>query len=81
MSPNQLFSGVSRRTLLSALALLTVLPETLLPAAAQTTTGDPLPSWNGGATKQSIVDFVAAVTREGSPDFVPVPRAHRDIRQ
>ena len=73
MSPNQLFSGVSRRTLLSALALLTVLPETLLPAAAQTTTGDPLPSWNGGATKQSIVDFVAAVTREGSPDFVPAP--------
>jgi hypothetical protein len=65
-------SGVSRRTLLSALAVLTVLPETLLPAAAQTATGDPLPSWNDGAAKQSIVDFVAAVTREGSPDFVPV---------
>jgi phosphoglycolate phosphatase-like HAD superfamily hydrolase len=34
---------------------------------------DPLPSWNEGATKQSIVKFVEEVTREGSPDFVPVP--------
>ena len=34
---------------------------------------DPLPSWNEGRAKQAILDFVAAVTREGSPDFVPVP--------
>ncbi len=34
---------------------------------------DALPSWNDGATKQSIVDFVAKVTKEGGPDFVPVP--------
>jgi hypothetical protein len=34
-------------------------------------TADPLPSWNDGATKQSIVDFVAKVTKEGSADFVP----------
>src|SRR4051812_48337192 len=32
---------------------------------------DPLPSWNDGATKQAIVAFVARVTREGGPDFVP----------
>jgi phosphoserine phosphatase len=51
-----------------------VLPETLLPAVAQTAASDPLPSWNDGATKQSIVNFVGAVTREGSPDFVPVPQ-------
>jgi hypothetical protein len=31
---------------------------------------DPLPAWNDGAAKQAIVDFVAKVTREGSPDFV-----------
>ncbi len=37
-------------------------------------TVDPLPSWNDGRAKQSILDFVAAVTREGSPDFVPVPQ-------
>jgi phosphoglycolate phosphatase-like HAD superfamily hydrolase len=30
-----------------------------------------LPSWNDGKSKQSIVDFVAKVTKEGSPDFVP----------
>jgi haloacid dehalogenase-like hydrolase len=35
---------------------------------------DALPSWNNGATKQAIVNFVTAVTREGSPDFVPVPQ-------
>ena len=34
---------------------------------------EPLPSWNDGKAKQSIRDFVAAVTREGSADFVPVP--------
>ncbi len=39
-------------------------------AHAQT---DPLPSWNDGPAKQSIIDFVAKVTTPGSPDFVPVP--------
>jgi phosphoglycolate phosphatase-like HAD superfamily hydrolase len=34
---------------------------------------DPLPSWNDGKTKQSIVVFVEKVTKPGSPDFVPVP--------
>lgn len=32
---------------------------------------DPLPSWNDGKTKQSIVAFVKKVTAPGSPDFVP----------
>jgi phosphoglycolate phosphatase-like HAD superfamily hydrolase len=32
---------------------------------------DPLPSWNAGPARQSIVDFVARVTRPGSPEFVP----------
>src|SRR6185312_472852 len=41
------------------------------PALAQ---GDPLPSWNDGKAKQSILDFVANVTREGSANFVPVPQ-------
>jgi phosphoserine phosphatase len=39
------------------------------PGAAKT--GDPLPSWNEGKAKQSIVGFVAKVTAQGSPDFVP----------
>jgi len=32
--------------------------------------GDPLPSWNEGTGKQSIIDFVNRVTQPGSPDFV-----------
>lgn len=33
---------------------------------------DPLPSWNDGHAKQSIVQFVADVTRQGGSKFVPV---------
>lgn len=39
---------------------------------AQTGSGDPLPSWNDGAAKRGIIDFVTRVTRESGPDFVPV---------
>jgi hypothetical protein len=31
---------------------------------------DPLPSWNEGKTKQSIIDFVNEVTDKSSPNFV-----------
>jgi len=34
---------------------------------------DPLPSWNDGPNKQSIIDFVARVTKEGGPDYVAPP--------
>jgi phosphoglycolate phosphatase-like HAD superfamily hydrolase len=37
-------------------------------AQAQT---DPLSSWNEGATKKSITDFVARVTAQDTPDFIP----------
>jgi hypothetical protein len=40
-----------------------------LPALA----ADPLPSWNDGPAKQSIITFVEKVTKPGSADFVPVP--------
>jgi hypothetical protein len=33
---------------------------------------DPLPSWNEGAIKKSITDFVTRVTAQGGADFVPV---------
>jgi len=32
---------------------------------------DPLPSWNDGPLKQSIVDYITKVTKQGSPDFIP----------
>lgn len=34
---------------------------------------DPLPSWKDTAPKKAIVAFVERVTKEGAPDFVPVP--------
>lgn len=40
--------------------------------ATSTFAADPLPSWNEGAAKRSIIAFVEKVTKEGSPDFVPV---------
>ena len=33
---------------------------------------EPLPSWNDTATRKAITAFVERVTKEGSPDFVPV---------
>jgi phosphoglycolate phosphatase-like HAD superfamily hydrolase len=33
---------------------------------------DPLPSWNDGPAKQAILAFIARVTKEGSPDFLPL---------
>jgi haloacid dehalogenase-like hydrolase len=35
-----------------------------------TLAADALPSWNDGAAKKSIVNFVAKVTKKGSPGFV-----------
>jgi hypothetical protein len=55
------------RTILVAALLAAVFATTLARAA------DPLPSWNEGSAKQSIIGFVEKVTRPGSPDFVPVP--------
>ena len=33
---------------------------------------NPLPSWNDGANKTAIIDFVKKTTKKGSSDFVPV---------
>ena len=42
-----------------------------LAAATPVQAADPLSSWNDTAAKKAIVGFVARVTTEGSPDFVP----------
>src|SRR6516165_10060099 len=52
---------------LIALTALVVLART---AAARA--DDPLPSWNDEPAKKAIVEFVGKVTKEGSPEFVPV---------
>ena len=42
-----------------------------LPGAHAQAPADPLPSWNDGAVKKSITDFIPRVTTEGGADFVP----------
>src|SRR5437870_1176075 len=56
----------SQNLIAAALVCALALATTVARAIA-----DPLPSWNDGATKKSITDFVAKVTTEGSSDFVP----------
>jgi phosphoglycolate phosphatase-like HAD superfamily hydrolase len=51
------------RALVAFLSLLTL--------AANVHGADTLPSWNEGATKSAIVDFVARVTKKGGKDYVP----------
>jgi haloacid dehalogenase-like hydrolase len=63
---------LTRRFVLSILAAFPGFSGSLFRTAALAQGGDPLPSWNEGPARQSILDFVAAVTREGSPGFVPV---------
>jgi phosphoglycolate phosphatase-like HAD superfamily hydrolase len=48
-----------------------VMLAALISSTARAQTPDPLPSWNSGAAKKSITDFVARVTEAGDPDFVP----------
>jgi len=66
--------ATNRRALVSSLALLPALPGPLMPlqALAQAApSGSPLPSWNDGASKQAILEFVRATTDPASPNRVP----------
>src|SRR4029453_575925 len=45
----------------------------LLFAAQVLAQADPLPSWNDGAAKKAIIEFVQATTTQGSSKFVPPP--------
>src|SRR5215510_10114939 len=68
---NSFSTGFTRRLLLSTFAALPTLIGPLRATSAQAQ-ADPLPSWNDGPVKASITDFVARVTTQGSPNFVPV---------
>src|SRR5262245_16897137 len=73
MEPIAPASDINRRVLLSTLAMLPALSGELLPvsAAAQTATpGGLLPSWNDGAAKQAIFDFVRSTINRSSPNYV-----------
>jgi phosphoglycolate phosphatase-like HAD superfamily hydrolase len=58
-----------RRQFIASAIVSMLLPSFVGAAFAQT---DPLPSWNDGAVKTSITDFVTRVTTQGGTDFVPV---------
>jgi len=60
--------AVDRRALLSLLLAFGLCGHPSAFAQAP----DPLPSWNDGAVKKSITDFVARVTTQGGADFVPL---------
>ena len=62
MNPARSISAFARLLVLGALFALG--------ARAQAQT-DPLPSWNDGPAKQSIVNFVKATTTQGGSQFVP----------
>ena len=62
--------NLSRRSLITSLGAIGAAFALLAPSIAPAQT-DPLPSWNDGAAKQAIVDFVKGTTDSSKPTFVP----------
>jgi phosphoglycolate phosphatase-like HAD superfamily hydrolase len=61
---------VNRRRLIMTLAAALVSTGAVWSAAPARAQDDPLPSWNDGTAKRAILNFVAATSQVGSPDFV-----------
>ncbi len=61
------------KTPIPRLVLNGILATVIACATTEAQAADSLPSWNDSPAKQSIVGFVAKVTKPGSPDFVPIP--------
>ena len=66
----RLSANPSRRCMIVSLAALAVACNLLGPISAAAES-DPLPSWNDGAAKQAIINFVKATTDSASSKFVP----------
>ncbi len=65
--------GISRRDVLLGAATVVAAASVAQSAEAQTSSlagSVPLPSWNDGAAKQSILGFVRATTDQSSPNFI-----------
>jgi phosphoglycolate phosphatase-like HAD superfamily hydrolase len=60
-----------RKTTRTQILLTAVLVCALVMTTTIVHAADVLPSWNDGAAKKSVVEFVAKVTKEGGADFVP----------
>ena len=65
MKSRILFRKIALLCLVGAFGVLMSLAPVLAQQAA-----DPLPSWNDGAAKQAILQFVKEVTAKGSPKYV-----------
>lgn len=61
----------TRRTFLGAVGGLSL--TSALTGARDQPKAESLASWNDGAAKKSILDFVGKATKQGTPDFVPPP--------
>ncbi len=59
------------KNVVNCLAVFAILAAFGCERQQQTTTADPLPSWNEGAIKQAIMNFVAEVTDKSNPNYVP----------
>src|SRR5215475_7471007 len=71
MGPIKTFSGINRRIFIWGLAALPALSITSLPGGAVAQApGGLLPSWNEGAAKQAILDFVRTTVDRSSPSYV-----------
>jgi phosphoglycolate phosphatase-like HAD superfamily hydrolase len=63
------------RTILAGRRRLWTLTGALLaaPGVVRAQAADPLPAWRDGPRKRALLDFVAAISTEGGPGFVPPP--------
>ena len=60
-----------KRVAFQLVAKLLIVASYCTLAAQALAQADPLPSWNDGAAKKAIVDFVQATTTQGNAKFVP----------
>ena len=74
-----MISRLNRRTFLAALIALGL--ASLVPLQARAAAPIPCRPGMTARPRKSIIDFVAAVTKEGGPDYVKPRRAHRHLRQ
>jgi phosphoglycolate phosphatase-like HAD superfamily hydrolase len=71
MKPNVRAFGINRRALLYTAAVFPAPAVLRITSTLAQNAGSQLASWNDGAAKQAIIDFVRATTAPASPKFVP----------
>ncbi len=62
---------MKRRTFLAVIAAALAIATGLALAPDWKSAFDPLPSWNEGIAKHTIIDYVRRAATEGGPDYIP----------